>query len=183
MIYLKLFVTFFQIGMFAFGGGYAVLPLIQRFVVDNQGWLTMQEMVDIVTISQMTPGPISINAATFVGTEIAGITGAVVASMGSVTPPLLFSLFMGFLIFKNKKIDFLEKILGGLRPGVVGLIGAAAVSMLVSSVWPEGAISYLALTGFIVGFMIQLFKKVDLITLILFGAVIGVVGQILIMLF
>ena len=86
MIYLQLFWSFIQIGMFSFGGGYAAMPLIQGQVVNTHEWLTMTEFTDLITISQMTPGPIAVNSATFVGMKIAGIPGAVVATLGCILP-------------------------------------------------------------------------------------------------
>ena len=86
MIYLQLFWSFIQIGMFSFGGGYAAMPLIQGQVVTDHGWLTMSEFTDLITISQMTPGPIAVNSATFVGLKIAGIPGAVVSTLGCILP-------------------------------------------------------------------------------------------------
>lgn len=87
MIYLQLFLSFLQIGMFSFGGGYAAMPLIQGQVVTLHGWLTMSEFTDLITISQMTPGPIAVNSATFVGMKIAGIPGAIVATAGCILRP------------------------------------------------------------------------------------------------
>ena len=86
MIYLQLFLSFLQIGLFSFGGGYAAMPLIQGQIVDAHGWLTMSEFTDLITISQMTPGPIAVNSATFVGINIAGIPGAIVATIGCILP-------------------------------------------------------------------------------------------------
>ena len=86
MIYLQLLLSFLQIGLFSFGGGYAALPLIQDQIVSLHGWLSMEEFTDLITISQMTPGPIAINAATFVGQKIAGVPGAIVATLGCVLP-------------------------------------------------------------------------------------------------
>ena len=87
MIYLQLFLSFLQIGLFSFGGGYAAIPLIQGQIVDQHGWLSMAEFTDLITISQMTPGPIAINSATFVGIKIAGLPGAAVATLGCILPP------------------------------------------------------------------------------------------------
>ena len=97
MIYLKLFLSFFQIGLFSFGGGYAALPLIEEQVVVQNGWLSMTGFTDIITISQMTPGPIAINAATFVGMQIAGLLGAIIATMGCVSPSCIIVLTLAFL--------------------------------------------------------------------------------------
>ena len=94
MTYLQLFISFFQIGLFSIGGGYAALPLIQEQVVNLHGWMDMTQFIDIITISQMTPGPIAINAATFVGIKTAGIGGAIVATVGCVTPSCIIVLVL-----------------------------------------------------------------------------------------
>ena len=86
MVYLMLFLSFLQVGMFSIGGGYAAIPLIQSQVVDVHGWLTMEEFMNLVTIAEMTPGPIAINSATFVGIRIAGLLGAVIATFGCILP-------------------------------------------------------------------------------------------------
>ena len=88
MIYLQLFISFLQIGLFSIGGGYAAMPLIQNQVVELHPWLTLQEFTDLITIAEMTPGPIAVNSATFVGIRIAGIPGALVATLGCITPAL-----------------------------------------------------------------------------------------------
>ena len=92
MIYLQLFLSFLQIGLFSFGGGYAAMPLIQDQVVTRYGWLSMAEFTDLITISQMTPGPIAVNSATFVGIRIAGIPGALVATFGCILPSCILAL-------------------------------------------------------------------------------------------
>lgn len=90
MIYLQLFLSFLQVGMFSIGGGYAAMPLIQSQVVEGYGWLTMSEFTDLITIAEMTPGPIAVNSATFVGIRIAGLPGAVIATMGCIFPILYY---------------------------------------------------------------------------------------------
>ena len=96
MIYLELFGSFFQIGLFSIGGGYAAMPLIQNQVVDIHPWLTMTQFADIMTIAEMTPGPIAINSATFVGIQVAGLPGAVIATVGCVFPScVIVMLIMG----------------------------------------------------------------------------------------
>lgn len=177
MILVELFLAFLQIGATAFGGGYAALPLIQQVIVNDHQWLTMTEMVDVVTISQMTPGPIAINAASFVGAKIFGLTGSVVATFGTVVPQTTLMLILGYFMFGGKKIGFLDKMLKGLRPGIVGLIATAALSMTISSVLPTGLLSeidFIALVAFIVGIILYL-RKFDMIKLIGLGAIIGIV--------
>ena len=100
MIYLQLFWSFIQIGMFSFGGGYAAMPLIQGQVVNTHEWLTMTEFTDLITISQMTPGPIAVNSATFVGMKIAGIPGAVVATLGCILPSCIIVTILAKLYLK-----------------------------------------------------------------------------------
>lgn len=171
---IKLYLIFFQIGALAFGGGYAVLPLIQRYIVEQEGWLKLSEMTDLVSISQMTPGPIAINSATFVGTKIAQLPGAIVATIGVVTPQFILMMVLAYFIFKDKKILFLEKILKGLRPGIVGLIAVAAVTMFQSSLFPNNSFSLVAGITFVAGFYLKWFKKMDLMILIIIGAVMGI---------
>jgi len=185
MVLLELFWVFVQIGAFAFGGGYAVLPLIQRFVVEERGWLSIKEMTDLVSISQMTPGPIAINSATFVGTKVAGIPGAIVATLGNVMPQFILMMILAYFIFRDKKIGFLDKMLKGLKPGIVGLIAIAAISMFQSSLFEGGImsvsnLSIVALATFIIGFALNLTKRFDLIVLIILGAVMGVVGNLIV---
>ena len=131
MIYLHLFWSFFKIGMFSIGGGYAAMPLIQNEVVTLNKWLTLKEFADIITISQMTPGPIAINSATFVGIQVAGFPGAIIATLGCVTPSFIIVISLARLYFKYRKLNIIKGILDGLRPAVISLIASAGVSMTV----------------------------------------------------
>ena len=115
---LKLFWAFFQIGAMSIGGGYAALPLIRAQVVDLHNWLSMTEFTDLVTIAEMTPGPIAINGATFVGTQIAGLPGAIIATVGCVLPSSLIVLTLAFLYNRFRKLTVIQGILSGLRPAV-----------------------------------------------------------------
>ena len=133
MIYLQLFWSFIQIGMFSFGGGYAAMPLIQGQVVTDHGWLTMSEFTDLITISQMTPGPIAVNSATFVGLKIAGIPGAVVATLGCILPSCIIVTVLAKLYLKYRSMDMLQGVLRSLRPAVVALIASAGVDIMVSA--------------------------------------------------
>lgn len=130
MVYLKLLWSFFQIGMFSIGGGYAALPLIKHQVVETHGWLTMIQFSDIITIAEMTPGPIAINSATFVGIQVAGIPGAVVATAGCVIPSCIIVLTLAHIYYKYRKISIVQGILLGLRPAVVAMIASAGLSIL-----------------------------------------------------
>lgn len=135
MIYLTLFWEFAKVAIFCVGGGYASMPLIQSAVVDTHHWLTLAEFVDIFTISQMTPGPIGINAATFAGMKIAGIPGAVSATVGFCTPSLILGIVLARLFFKYGDIGPIRSMLNGLRPAVVALIAAASISFIVLALW------------------------------------------------
>ena len=135
MIYWLLFWEFCKVGVFCVGGGYASMPLIQASVVDTYHWLSMSEFIDIFTISQMTPGPIGINAATFAGTKIAGIGGAICATVGFVTPSLLLGIILARIFLKYGDIGAIRGILNGLRPAVVALICAASLSFIVLALW------------------------------------------------
>ena len=129
MIYLQLFWSFLQIGLFSFGGGYAAIPLIQGQIVDRHGWLSMPEFTDLVTISQMTPGPIAINSATFVGIKIAGLAGAAVATLGCILPSCIIVTLIARLYLKYRSMALLQGVLGSLRPAVVAMIASAALSL------------------------------------------------------
>lgn len=135
MIYWLLFFEFAKISLVSVGGGYASMPLIQSAVVDTYHWLSLSEFIDIFTISQMTPGPIGINAATFAGMKIAGIGGAICATAGFVTPSIFLCIALAKIIFKYGELGAVNGILNGLRPAVMALIAAACVSFVLLAVW------------------------------------------------
>ena len=136
-ILLQLFFSFATVGLFCVGGGYASMPLIQAEVIDKHAWLTMNEFVDIFTLSQMTPGPIGINAATFVGSKVAGIPGSLAATAGFVFPSVFIVLFLGYLYYKYGDVAAVRGILNGLRPAVVALIGSAGVNFILLAFWDK----------------------------------------------
>ena len=138
MIYLQLFLSFLQIGLFSFGGGYAAMPLIQEQVVTLHGWLTISEFTDLITISQMTPGPIAVNSATFVGMKIAGIPGAVVATAGCILPSCIIVTILARLYLKYRNLDLLQGVLKSLRPAVVAMIASAGILILKDAFWGNG---------------------------------------------
>lgn len=128
-IYLKLFLSYFKIGAFSFGGGYAMLPLIEEEIIQTHGWMTTTELVDIIAISEMTPGPVAINTATFLGYKVAGVLGAVVTTFAVVLPSFIVMSLIFYFISKFKNSPYIGWIFAGLRPIVLGLIGAAAISV------------------------------------------------------
>ena len=131
MIYLQLFYTFFKIGLFGFGGGYAMLSMIQGEVVTRYGWGSSQEITDIVAISQMTPGPIGINAATYVGfTSTGSVWGSIIATFAVVLPSFILMLTISKFFLKYQKHPIVESIFNGLRPAVVGLLASAALVLM-----------------------------------------------------
>ena len=141
---LTLFFSFLQIGAFSFGGGYAALPLIQHQVVDLYHWLTMNELTDLITISQMTPGPIAVNSATFVGIKIAGIPGALVATFGCILPSCIIVTVIAKLYLKYRNMAMLQGVLNSLRPAVVAMIASAGISILITAFWGNAAAIALA---------------------------------------
>ncbi len=131
MIYLELFYTFFKIGLFGFGGGYAMLSMIQGEVVTRYGWISSQEFTDIVAISQTTPGPIGINAATYVGfTSTGSVWGAITATMAVILPSFILMLTISKFFLKYQQHPTVVSIFNGLRPAVVGLLASAALVLM-----------------------------------------------------
>lgn len=139
---INLFISFFKIGIFSFGGGYAALAIIQNEVVDVNHWLNLSEFNDLITISQMTPGPIAINSATFVGTKVAGFVGAIVATLAFVTPSLIIVTTLSYFYMKYRKLSLIDNILRFLRPAVVGLIFIASISVLKTAFFGESTVSF-----------------------------------------
>lgn len=178
MIYLQLLFSFIQIGLFSFGGGYAALPLIQNQVVTVHGWLTMSEFADVITISQMTPGPIAINAATFVGIRVGGILGAIIATIGCVLPSCVIVLFLAFVYYKYRGLTTVQGVLNGLRPAVISLITSAGLSLLILALWngKDSIIEnfdYISLVIFIISFLLLRKFKVNPIVVMLGGGILG----------
>lgn len=138
MITPQLFLSFLQIGLFSFGGGYAAMPLLQEQLVARNSWLSVQEFADLVTIAEMTPGPIAVNAATFVGTKLAGFPGALAATAGVILPACILVTCIARLYLKYRNLSILQGILGTLRPAVVAMIASAGVLLLVNAFWDGG---------------------------------------------
>lgn len=131
MIYLQLFYTFFKIGLFGFGGGYAMLSMIQGEVVTRYNWVSAKEFTDIVAISQTTPGPIGINTATYVGfTSTGSVWGSVIATFAVVLPSFILMLTISKFFLKYQKHPAVEAVFSGLRPAVVGLLASAALVLM-----------------------------------------------------
>ena len=161
MIYLELFWSFLQIGLFSIGGGYAALPLIQEQVVDLHPWLNMTQFADIMTIAEMTPGPIAVNSATFVGIQIAGLPGAIIATIGCIFPSCVIVLTLAYIYYRFRGLSMVQGILAGLRPAVVSMIASAGISMFIMALYGQRTLpadlksfDVIALVIFTVGFLI-----------------------------
>jgi chromate transporter len=135
MIYLQLFLSFIQIGLFSIGGGYAAMPLIQNQVVETHAWLTMNEFTDLITIAEMTPGPIAVNSATFVGIRIAGLPGAIIATFGCILPSCFIVSLLAYIYYHYREMNMLQSILASLRPAVVALIASSGITILLHVVF------------------------------------------------
>ena len=129
MILLQLFIAFLSIGMVSFGGGYAMLPLFERLIVEEYAWIEMNRFVDMIAISQITPGPIAINSATFIGYQVFGLTGAIASTIGVVFIPVALVLGVARFYEQFKRSFTVKAIFKGLRPALVGLIGASVYSV------------------------------------------------------
>ncbi len=136
---LQLFFAFLQVGAFSFGGGYAAMPLIQAQVIEKYGWLTNSDFADLVTIAEMTPGPIAVNSATFVGNQIAGIPGALVATLGVILPSCIVVTLLAYLYTKYRDLPVLQDALAALRPAVVAMIFSAGLIILIPTIFKSGS--------------------------------------------
>ena len=175
MIYLELFWTFFLIGAFTFGGGYAMLPLIQIEVV-NKGWLANEAVVNFIAVSESTPGPFAINMATYVGSEMGGILGAACATLGVVMPSFIIILTVAkcYDRFKNSKL--VKGAMSGLKPAVIGMIGTAVLSIGKTVFVQPGLLFSAALFA---AMAVLAFKKVHPIIIICISAVAGILAGVL----
>ena len=127
---IKLFISFIKVGMFSVGGGYAAIPLIQDQIVNNYHLMTLEEFSDLITIAEMTPGPISINSSTFVGTRMGGIPGAIICTIACIIPSFIICLTLAHFYYKYRSFSGVQTVLNAMRPAVVALIGSAGASIL-----------------------------------------------------
>jgi len=181
MIYLELFLAFLKIGAFTFGGGYAMLPLIQSEVVSH-GWMEQQVIIDFIAVSESTPGPFAVNVATYVGSEVGGLFGAICATGGVVFPSFVIILIVAKCFEKFKESKLVKGCMSGLKPAVVGLISSAVITIAAIVFVPEGfsldifadAGAYISLAIFVLS-AVAAFKKIHPIIIICIFAVIGIV--------
>lgn len=172
---LKLFCSFFRIGAFTFGGGYAMIPLMQRETVDKNNWVSEDDILDIVVIAESTPGPVAINAATFIGYRTAGVWGSVMATMGVVLPSFLIIFIISYILEAFKSIRAVEYAFNGIRAGVLAL--------LIKTLWgvykkcPKGIVAYVL---FALSFALVALFKVNVFVVIVLSAIIGLVSSLLV---
>lgn len=186
MIYLYLFLEFFKVGLFTFGGGYAMIPLIKEVVL-SRGWMDEAHFIDMIGLSEVTPGPIAVNMATFIGNEQGGFGGAVIATIGVILPAFIIMLLIAILLKKFMKNRFVKSSLRGIKTVAIALIAASAITLLSDFMFPvtyaNGTLSYsynldlikifiLVIAGyFLVKMMIK--KKPAPVITIVMAAVIG----------
>lgn len=185
MIYLALFWRFFQIGLFSFGGGYAVMPLIRHQIVEGPGWLSLAELSDLIAISQMTPGPVAINAATFTGFKVAGLPGALVATLACILPSCLVVLLLAMVYTRCRRLSWLDGVLSLLRVAVVVLVAVAWWTMWCLALWHTESVPYPDIiasldgraAGVFVGafFVLRRWRQINPVWVILASGAMGIV--------
>ena len=184
MIYLKLFIAFVQIGMFSFGGGYASLPLIFQQVVSQYHWIDQNIFTDLITISQMTPGPIAVNCSTFIGQYVAHLPGALIATFGCILPSCILVSLLAYFYVKYKNMKLMQMVLSYLRPAVVAMIAISGISILISSFFKNsivsiGYIRYHAFVVFIICLILLRKYKMNPVLVMLLAGLSEVIIQIL----
>lgn len=180
MLLLKLFFAFIQVGLFSVGGGYAAIPLIQEQIVNIHGLMTLEEFSDLITVAEMTPGPISINSATFVGMRIAGVPGVLLCTVGCIIPSFCICFILAHFYYKYRTVSGVQIVLGAMRPAVVALIASAGASILMLGLFQaeiqEVVLSNLRVVelGIFIAALFLLRKfKMSAVTIILGSGVIG----------
>lgn len=166
---IQLFISFFKIGAFSFGGGYAMLPLIEEEIIQVHSWLTATEFIDILAVSEMTPGPIAINSATFLGYKVAGVPGSIVATLAVVLPSFIVMSIIFQFINKFKNSPYVEWAFDGIRPVVLGLIAAAAVTVAKSTF-----VDFKSAIIAVLLFYLVTFRKFNPILAIVLAGVLGI---------
>ena len=174
MIYLKLFLIFFKIGAFTFGGGYAMLPLIQQEVL-SQGWMDLEQLVNFVAVSESTPGPLAVNLSTYIGAETGGLLGSFCATVGVVLPSFVIILLVAKFYQAFQTNALVKGCMNGLRPTVVGMIGASLLSVGASAFPAAGGVMQWVLAAVLLAAILAAhWKKVHPILLIVGSAVVGI---------
>jgi chromate transporter len=170
----EIFWVFFKIGAFTFGGGYAMIPLINRETVENKKWISDQDILDIVAIAESTPGPIAINSATFVGYKVAGTLGSVFATLGTVIPSFIIILLISFVLEEFQHLTVIKYAFEGIRAGVLALVLKAFWTMYKKA--PKNLISYIISA---LAFILAAFVKLNILYCIIICALIGLTSSII----
>ncbi|MFY9214529.1 MAG: chromate transporter [Tissierellaceae bacterium] len=170
IVLVQLFISFFKIGAFSFGGGYAMLPLLEKELVQKHQWITTADFIDILAISEMTPGSIAINSATFLGYNVAGILGGAIATIAVVLPSFIVITLIFRFINKFKNSPYVDWIFRGIRPIIMGLIGAAAIT-----VGKTSFIDFKAVLLALLVFYLVSFKKLNAILGIVLAGALGII--------
>ncbi len=180
MLLLKLFFAFIQVGLFSVGGGYAAIPLIQEQIVNIHRLMTLEEFSDLITVAEMTPGPISINSATFVGMRIAGVPGVLLCTIGCIIPSFCICLILAHFYYKYRTVSGVQVVLGAMRPAVVALIASAGASILMLGLFQAelkeivlSNMHWVELVIFVVSLYILRKYKASAIAIILGSGVVG----------
>lgn len=169
----SLFVTFFKIGAFTFGGGYAMIPLIQREVAEKKKWISESDILDVIAIAESTPGPIAINSATFIGYKVAGFWGAFCATLGVVLPSFVIISAISFVLRQFESLKAVQYAFMGIRAGVLALILKALINMYKQC--PKSAPAYLIMAA---AFLVSVFLNISLLYVIIGCAIAGLVFSI-----
>lgn len=181
MIYLQLLWCYVQVGVLSIGGGGAAMPIIRGLVVDGYGWLSAADFSDLVTISEMTPGPIILNSATFVGMKMAGVPGAVVTTFGAVLPSLIIVLTLAYFYKRFRDTAVFSDIMSGLRPLIAALVTSAGVGLAVTAMCIDSSVDYVGAALFAVSLFVLRKWKPNPIWLILGSGAVGTVCYLLIL--
>lgn len=179
MIIVQIFFTFVLIGLMTYGGGYSVIPLVNELIVKKYAWLTSEMVADIVSISEMSPGPFSLNCATFVGTKIAGLPGAIVATVGFILPSFIIILILAYYYNKFHELPLIRQVFTVLNACIIGILISSSIELLKSSVFMGnlfgGSIDIVALIIFIGSFLAIFKLKCNPVTIILASAILGTI--------
>lgn len=170
---LDIVITFAKIDLLSFGGGYVAIPIVEKQIVEVNHWMTYAQFSDVLAIDELTPGPVAINCATFVGTRMAGTLGGIAATFGSVLPSIIIALILVKIYFKYHGITWLDGILGGLRCMVLGLLASTAISLFMNAVLPNMVFDIVAFVLFLLSLFILRKYKPDPIVVILGSGIVG----------
>lgn len=169
---LDIVITFMKIGLLSFGGGYAAVAIVEQQVVEIKGWMNYEQFMDIVTIDELTPGPVTVNAATFVGTRLAGTLGAIAATIGAILPSCIIALVLVKVYYKYKDVTLISGALNGLKSMVVALISVTTINIISNALFLDGSLDFYSLLLFAVSLiLVRKYKLNPLIVMIICGLV------------